>query len=156
MQNFITPTVLMTILRLMGDVGIAHRKREIITQYTNGRVSQARHLTPDEATYLIEQLKAISPRENLKSEIYELAHQAGIIWGDSVEDEKMNMVVLRDYIKQKGVVKKHINDMSEGELQKVHRQFMTIVRNRNTSLKHVEAKKITDALLKEMQLTVQD
>ena len=114
---------------LLGKLGWMDEKASIVEQITEGRTQSSRELTFDEATSLLRQLVECSPAEKLKGIISQLAYRAGIVYGNTDADKKMNVAKLNLFLNERGAVKKDLNKMDYAELIKTHRQFEAIAKN---------------------------
>lgn len=139
---------------LLNQLGIKEQKAEIVNNFTEGRTQSSSKMSIDEARQLIRNLSEYDPSERIKSIIFSLAYQAGIIYGSSDEDKRMNTAKLNLFVKERGAVKKELNKMDYTELIKVHRQFEGIVRNANQKRDKTSANKIVGELLGELNLSV--
>lgn len=139
---------------LFGQLGLLESKKEIVSDFSNGRTDSSKELSFDEARLLIIRLAEHSPAERMKSLIFSLAYQSGIIYGNTGEDKKINAAKLNLFLKERGTVKKELNAMSYPELVKTHRQFEAIVKNTNASKDKKQAGKAVNILLDELNLTV--
>lgn len=134
---------------LLNNLGLIDQKAEIVYNLTDGRTESSRALTVDEARRLISNLAQYDPSERLKSLIFSLAYKAGIIYGDTTDDKKMNAAKLNLFLKERGAVKLELNQMHYNDLVKVHRQFEAIVKNTNNA----KAGKAVKNLLNELNIT---
>lgn len=137
---------------LLNNLGILDQKAEIVYNITEGRTESSKELTVDEARRLITNLAEFDPNERLKSLIFSLAYQAGIIYGDTNDDKKMNAAKLNLFLKERGAVKLELNQMHYKELVKVHRQFEAIVKNTTKTKNNKQADKAVKNLLNELNI----
>lgn len=140
---------------LLFQLNIMEDKKTLLLGFTHGRTDSAKELTIDEAKQLIDKLGKLHPSEQLKRAIWHVARLAGLIYGDSKEDNAMNAAKLDGFLRDKGVVKKPLQKMNFEELKKVHRQFEGILRNNKKSQNNRHAKAATESLLKELNLSTQ-
>ncbi|WP_295795162.1 hypothetical protein [Mucilaginibacter sp.] len=138
---------------LLNNLGIAGEKASILNSLTNGRTESTKQLTIIEARQLIVSLSGHDPAERLKSLIFSLGYQSGILYGSTADDKKMNAAKLNMFLKERGAVKKELNQMRYGELVKTHRQFEAIVSNTKKTADNKSAKKVVKNLLNELNLT---
>lgn len=150
----ITPPQLSKLHVLLNNNGMLSEKRDIIRKVSDGRTESSKELSYDEAKYLIGVLVEYDPKERQKSLIFSLAYRAGIIYGSTGEDKKINAAKLNLFLKERGAVKKELNTMDISELIKIHRQFEAIVKNNDKSKQNKEAKKVVSNMLDELGLTV--
>ena len=153
MQKITTPQIA-KLHCLLNNLGLIDQKADIIFNLTDGRTESSKQLTIDEARRLITSLAGYDPNERLRSVIFSLAYQAGIIYGDTAEDKKMNTAKLNMFLKEKGAVKLELNQMNYKELNKVHRQFEAIVKNVAASKINKQATSTVNNLLNELNLSV--
>jgi hypothetical protein len=139
---------------LLNQLGWINDKKEIISNYTNARTESSKDLSFDEAKYLIQQICEHDPRERLKSLVFSLAYRAGIIYGSSNDDKKINAAKLNLFLLERGAVKKELNKLTYAELIKVHRQFEAIVKNVGKSTDNKAADKLVGSLLDELNMNV--
>jgi hypothetical protein len=151
MQNATKPQIAKLHV-LLNNLGIAEQKAEIVYNITDGRTESSKELTIDEARRLIINLAEYDPNERLKSLIFSLAYQAGIIYGSTADDKKMNAAKLNLFLKERGAVKLELNQMHYKELVKVHRQFEAIVKNTKKANDNREAASVVKHLLNELNI----
>lgn len=139
---------------LLNNIGIADQKAEILYNYTDGRTTSSKDLNFDEAKRIITNLSEYDPNQRIKSLIFSLAYQAGIIYGTTDADKKMNAAKLNMFLWERGAVKKELNQMQYNELVKTHRQFEAIVRSNKKSTDKKQADNAVKHLLEEVNLIV--
>lgn len=137
---------------LLKSLDLVDEKEELVYTISDGRTTSSKELSMDEARRLIMNLAEYDPRERQKSLIFSLAYRAGIIYGETDADKKINVAKLNMFLKERGAVKKELNRMTQEELVKVHRQFEGIVRNNKRSRDRKEAKQAVSYLLKELNI----
>ncbi len=137
---------------LLRNLDLIDQKAEIVYNLSNGRTESTKQLTIDEARRLITSLAGYDPNERQKGLIFSLAYQAGIIYGSTPEDKKMNVAKLNMFLLERGAVKKRIDDMIYKELVKTHRQFEAIVKSVGKANDNKEATKAVVGLLDELNL----
>jgi hypothetical protein len=147
----VTKAQLSKIHVLLNQLDLIADKQHIIFQFTNGRETSSKAMTLNEATELIRHLSASDPCQKMRQKIFALAYDAGIIWGHTNEDKKMNAVKLNQFLSFRGAVKKELNSMNKNELVKVVTQFEYIVQHKEQT----EANKATKFLLKELSIPVE-
>lgn len=148
----ITPPQLQKIHILLNSLGLIQEKKSIVSHFSDGRTESTKGLTYDEAFKLIRSLSEYDPKERLKSLVFSLAYQAGVIYGSTPDDKKINAAKLNLFIKQRGAVKKELNSMNYTELVKIHRQFEAIVKSVKNSKDKKQADKAVSSLLNELNL----
>ena len=146
----VTPAQIGKIHVLLNKLGLIENKAEIVYNLSNGRTQSTKDLSIDEARRLITNLATYDPCEKQKGLIFSLAYKAGIIYGSTVEDKKMNAAKLSLFLKERGAVKKDLNAMTYDELVKTHRQFEGILNNTQKS----QAGKAVKSLLNEFNISV--
>lgn len=112
---------------LLSKLGMMEYKQQLVLQYTNARTASSREMTNTEARDLINMLFHADPNFRMRQKVFALAYEAGIIWGDSWEDKKINVVKLNTFLKQRGTVKKELTRMTKEELIETVNQFELIV-----------------------------
>lgn len=135
---------------LLTRLGWLNEKKEIVSLATCGRTESSRELYYDEAKCLLQQLSEYDPSERLKSLIFSLAYRANIIYGSSKGDKLINAAKLNLFLKERGAVKKELNDMSYPELVKTHKQFEAMVKNIAKAIDNKEASAAVKSLLNEL------
>ena len=139
-QPLITKPQLQKIHVLLNQMGLIDNKAELVSSFSNGRVTSTKELTMEEAGFFIRHLCNYDPLEKMRSKVFALAYEAGIIWGDSPADKKMNFIKLNDFLKERGAVKKDINRMTKSELIKTVNQFQQILKHDETSISNKSIK----------------
>jgi hypothetical protein len=124
-------------------------KREAVSKITKGRTTSSRELNMSEAQFFINQLEKHNPRTRMQHKVFALAYEAGIIWGDTPEDKKMNAAKIDQFLQARGTVKKPLNQLNHAELVRTVNQFEAIVKHNNEG----RAKKVTDTLLQELNIS---
>jgi hypothetical protein len=154
----ITPAQITKIHVLLNQLDLVSQKKEIIYQVTEGRSTSSKDLSIDEARTLINNLEGYNPNERVKGAIFSLAYKAELIYGDSVADKRMNTAKLNAWIKERGAVKKYLNEMTYSELVKVQRQFEAIVKNiiksKDKKANEKQAENAVKGLLSELNLQI--
>jgi hypothetical protein len=153
-MQFATKPQIAKIHVLLNSIGLIDNKAQIVYDLTCGRTDSTKKLTIDEARRLITSLAAYDPKERQKGMIFSLAYQAGIIWGDTPDDKKINAVKLNMFLTERGTVKKELNQMTRDELVKTHRQLEAIVKNNAKSMDRKAADSGVKNLLNELNITV--
>ncbi len=151
-MNYASKPQLSKIHVLLNKLGLTESKVEIVSNFSNGRTISSKLLYASEAKELIIKLAEYDPNERLKSLVFSLAYQAGIIYGSTGEDKRINAAKLNLFLKERGAVKKELNAMNYAELIKTHRQFEAVVKNINKSRDKKEADKAVFTLMDELNL----
>lgn len=151
-MKYITKPQLSKFHVLLSNLGIMDQKAEMVFEISEGRATSSKDLSFDEATLLIKNLSQYDPKQRTKSTIFSLAYKAGIIYGETDMDKKMNTAKLNAFIRDRGAVKKELNEMSMTELNKVHRQFEAIVRNTHNAKDKKTADKLVKNLLEDLNI----
>lgn len=128
--------------------------KELLSKYTHGRTDSTSGLSKQEATALISNLTNDEALQKKRTIIFHLAYNAGIIYGDTELDKKLNRVKLNLFLKEKGTVKKDLEKMDYSELNKTHRQLKAMIKHVNESRDNKSAKAATSKLLNELNITV--
>lgn len=136
---------------LLGRLALLDDKKDIILDASAGRTDSSKFLTVEEARRLISRLAEYDPGERLKSLIFSLGYQTGIIYGSTPDDKKMNAAKLNAFLKERGTVKKELNAMHYTELVKTHRQFEAIVKSVKTAQLNKQADMAVKHLLTELE-----
>jgi hypothetical protein len=139
---------------LLSNLGIMDQKKEIIYSISNGRTESSKMLSFEEGRLLLMNLSQFDPRERIKASIFHLAYEAGIIYGSTEVDKKLNAIKLNMFIQERGAVKKQLNDMNHQELIKVKRQFEAIVSNSRKSKDKKIADEAVKNLLNDLNITI--
>lgn len=138
---------------LLSQLNLMEHKPGIISEFTEGRTTSARELYKNEAQYLIGQLMQQFPAEKLKRAIWGVAYKAGMIYGDTKDDYKMNAAKIDAFLRERGVVKKPLQKMNYEELKQVHKQFEGILKNNNRTADNKAAQQATKQLLNELNIS---
>jgi hypothetical protein len=133
---------------LLKQKSLIEHKAQIIHSVTYGRTTSSKELTMQEARYIIQQLSDDEDLSRMKSKVFALAYEAGIIYGYTAEDKKMNAAKIDSFLLDRGTIKKKINDQSKAELIKTVNQFELIVKHKELAI----AAKITDSMLNELNI----
>ncbi len=139
---------------LYRDLKLVEQKKEILLNYTHNRTDSTAGLTFDEARDLIQDLATHEPNERMRKMVFSFAYRAGIIWGESDTDKKINRAKLNIFLRERGTVKKDIEKQTLEELKKSLAQFSAMVGNNQKTKDNKEAKKMTNELLTKLNLTV--
>lgn len=135
----LSPAQLKKIQTMFTKLGFEQEdKQGIISSLTNGRATSTKDITFDEAKYLINYLvgqaepdKAAYQEQCRKvvGQIYRLSYEIGMSYGDTPEDKLMNCAKINKFCRERGTVKKNINEMNLQELKKTHKQFEAMLQN---------------------------
>jgi hypothetical protein len=150
MQTLSKPQ-LIKIHTLLNKTGLIEQKKNLVMQFSNNQTDSTKELSIYEAKLLIQALSKHDPLDAMRRKVFALAYDAGFIWGETIEDKKMNTIKLNSFLLHSGTVKKELGRMNKEELIKTVNQFSSIVNNKNFS----NAKKQTDTLLKELNIETQ-
>ena len=131
---------------LLSQFGLMAEKVDFIYKASNGRVTSTKELTMSEASHLLKHLSNFDPCERMSNKVFALAYEAGIIWGNTPADKKMNFVKINAFLVQYGTVKKEINKMTKEELVKVVSQFTQIIKHKEDSRVSKTTKDMLDDL----------
>lgn len=138
---------------LLNSLGLMDEKADMILNLSEGRTTSSKELTIEEARLFISSLAQYDPNERLKSLIFSLAYRAGIIYGDTPDDKKMNAAKLDLFLKERGAVKKPLNALNYKELIKTHRQFEAIAKSVSNAKDNKAATAAVKSLLTELDIT---
>lgn len=135
----LSPAQLKKIHTMFGKLGIEQEdKQGIISSLTNGRATSTKDITFDEAKYLINYLVGqaepdmVAYQEQCRKvvgQIYRLSYEIGMSYGDTPEDKLMNCAKINKFCRERGTVKKNVNEMNLQELKKTHKQFEAMLQN---------------------------
>ena len=128
---------------LLNMRGLLESKREFIYQFTCGRTTSSREMTTEEAAALIRSLDVAESVRRMRKKVWAMAFEAGIIYGNTEADFRMNVAKLNQFLTTRGTVKKPLLKQSYHELIRTVSQMEKIAQ-------HSEAqahKKEMDALL---------
>ena len=171
MTKPVTKDQIKIIHTLLNANGLLEEKPDIIYHLTEGRTSSTKELSLIEAKHFIEWLTKLDPVANknrkefteprkmqdwldkksianMKKKVFALAYEIGMIWGNSVEDSKMNVIKINQFLLSKGTVKKELNDLNRSEAIKVVNQFQKM-KDHN---EYTQAGKETKQLLRELKI----
>ena len=154
----LSPAQLKKIQTMFGKLGFEPEdKRGIISSLTNGRATSTRDITFDEAKYLINYLVGqaepdkVAYQEQCRKvvgQIYRLSYEIGMSYGDTPEDKLMNCAKINKFCRERGTVKKNINEMNLQELKKTHKQFEAILQsNLDSAVKQIVKKSINQKVV---------
>lgn len=152
-MKFATKPQIQKIYTLLHKYGAdTDKKKDLVFEVTKGRTVSCRELYINEASYIIKKLAKLENVFRLQCSIVTMAYRAGIIYGNTKEDVKMNEAKLNLFLRERGAVKKDLAVMTYPELLKVQKQFeaMAIKVQANQAKKAHE--KQVDALLRELNL----
>ena len=150
MEKLITPKQVSKLHALLFQSGLMDNKRELVYEVSDHRTTSCKELTYPEVTRLIGYLEDVSGADKLRRKVFALAYQAGIIYGDTPEDKKMNTAKLNRFLIERGAIKKELSKMTQPELIKTVRQFAAIAKHNEESHHNKEIK----SLLNELNLSV--
>jgi len=151
MQNVTVPQI-SKIHFLLNKLGMMDDKRTIVSNASSGRTESTKLLLFEEARQLIRDLVEFSPEERVKSIIFSLAYQAGIIYGSSQADKRINVAKLNLFLNERGSIKKDLNYMSYLELIQTRAQFEAMVKNIKKTVLNKEAGNVVSELMNELDL----
>lgn len=139
---------------LYRDLKLTEGKKELLLTFTHGRTDSTAGLTFDEARDLIQDIAQHEPTERLRKTVFSFAYRAGIIYGESDTDKKINRAKLNMFLRERGTVKKDIEKQTLQELKRTLAQFAAMIGNNAKTANNKEAKQITNDLLTQLNLTV--
>jgi len=144
----ITKAQIIKIQVLIRQMQLTENKDNIISSFSNGRTTSVAGLTIIEASDLLKHLSVLDPNDRMRRKIISLAYQAGIIYGDTMEDKKMNEIKLNQFLLRSGTVKKELNKLNKEELVKTVSQFQQILKHNESN----QAAKATKQMLSELNI----
>lgn len=133
---------------MLQQLQLTDSKKDIVSTFSNGRTESSKELSIEEARELIKRLSAYDKRDPLRRKVFALAYECGIIWGESLEDKKMNGIKLNNFLVSRGTVKKELAKMTYEELLKTANQFEAMLKR----IEEGKAANTTTSLLKELQI----
>jgi len=136
---------------MLTQLGLQDEKLNLVFSISKGRTASSKLLTIGEAQQLIKYLVDNDPGQKMRKKIFALAYDAGIIWGNSDADKKMNIYKLNQFLLSSGTVKKELNKMEQTDLVRTVSQFEKIIKNQSNST----AKNATKNLLQELNIPVE-
>jgi hypothetical protein len=139
---------------LYRELKIVEQKKEILLNWTKGRTDSTAGLTMDEARDLIQSLAQHEPTERLRKMIFSFGYRCGLLYGESPEDKQINRAKLNMFLRERGAVKKDIEKQTLEELKKTMGQFAAMRNNNEKNANNKDAKKVTNELLNELNLSV--
>ncbi|MEO7049515.1 MAG: hypothetical protein ABI091_29705 [Ferruginibacter sp.] len=131
---------------MLFKMGLMDNKAEFVYKASDGRVTSTKELLMDEASELIKHLSKYDPLERMRNKVFALAYEAGIIYGNTPADKKMNFHKLNNLLKERGTIKKEINKLNKEELIKVINQFEQIVKHNNENFSNKNIKQMLSEL----------
>lgn len=131
---------------MLNSAGLLDHKKELISWITDGRTDSSRQLTRVEYFALVDYLRDHDTMHRMRRKVFTLARKAGIIYGTTLDDRKMNKAKLDTFLKSRGTVKKPLNDLTQSELSKVIRQFEAILKSNEKSAHSKEVKSVLEEL----------
>lgn len=146
MERLITNKQLSKLHTLLAQSGMTDSKKQLVFEVSGRRTVSSKELTYKEVVSLIEYLEDILGTEKMRRKIFALAYEAGIIYGYTPEDKKMNAAKLNIFLAERGAVKKELNKMSKAELLQVVNQFASIVKHNSASNHSKNVKSLLDEL----------
>jgi hypothetical protein len=151
-MKHITPEQLKCLNTLVSKLHISKDDKEtMVFGFSGGRATSSKNLFVSEATEMIKHLKSFDgPEQRMRKKVFALAYEAGIIYGETPEDKKMNAAKLNMFLLKSGTVKKELNKMTHTELVKVVTQFQQIVKHTGET----KANKASRSLLEELNIPV--
>lgn len=150
-QQPINKAQILKIHVLLSQMKLMEQKVDFIYQFSNGRVTSTKELTNQEATDLIKHLSKYDPCDKMRKKVFALAYEAGIIWGETLEDKKMNAAKLNMFLRDRGTVKKDLSKIKSEELIKVVSQFQQIIKHNEFTM----AGKATKNMLAELSILME-
>lgn len=128
-MKLITANQLKVLHYLLNNNRMMDYKKDLVLEYSNGRCESSKQLTEAEAGMLIDHLKSVDPSDKERKKIISICYQIGMIYGDSVEDKKMNQAKVYAFIQKIGYLKKPLNSYSRSELPKLVYQVEQVLKS---------------------------
>lgn len=128
-MKLVTKEQLTKIHVLLNQLDIIKYKADIVADFSEGRTRSSKELTMEEARQMLLHFSKYDPCDRMRRKVFALAYEAGIIYGDTPLDKKLNGVKLDSFLKSRGTVKKSINSMNKKELIKTVNQFESMLKN---------------------------
>lgn len=134
----ISPAQLKKVQTMFTKLGFGQEdKQSLIYNLTCGRATSTKDITFSEAKRLINYLNGDNT-DNEKYQasclstvkcIYRLSYDIGMSYGDTPEDRLMNCAKINKFCRERGTVKKNIEQMNLKELEKTKKQFEAILQS---------------------------
>ena len=127
-QKPVTAEKIKKIHTLLKKKGLMEEKETMLDSISDGRAAHTKDLTCEEArqwiAFLTDDKAALQDKQvELKNSIWCAAWDMGLIYGDTDDDYEMNKAKLNMFCRQRGTVKKNIEEQNLFELRKTFRQF---------------------------------
>ncbi|MES2732864.1 MAG: hypothetical protein V4714_14010 [Bacteroidota bacterium] len=139
--------------QLLHELDLMEDKKHLISMITRGRTESSKELSVNEAKTLILHLEGIgspdSVADRMRKKIFAICYKLEWIYGNSPEDHKMNRVIIDNFIKTKGYLKKPLNAFTVAELPKLVSQFEQIEKHTEKA----QAGKAVKGLLDELNIS---
>lgn len=142
--KFVTPAQIKAIHAILNNLNLLDMKAQYVFDVTGGRTQSTRELTFEEAKELIRYFNcdysmniAYESRRRVYISIYKIARVMDIIYGDTQDDHEMNKAKLDKFCRERGTIKKNLNEMNLFELKKTHRQFEAMLQKFNVKKQHL-------------------
>ncbi len=149
----ITKDQLKKIHVMLNQMKLMEYKADLIHQFTNNRTEHSSEMTIVEAKNLLHHLTLLTGTDDqasdrMRKKVFAQAYEAGIIYGHTPDDKRMNSAKLNSFLKKGGAIKKKLNEMSHQELVKVVNQFAQIIKHQQQT----GANKATRSVLDELNI----
>ena len=136
-----TPAQIKAIYTTLHKYGLLDQKADYMFALTNGRTEHTKELTYKEVNDFFALFGTFNEvmyekRRSVYTSIYKIAWVMGIIYGDTQDDYEMNKAKLDKFCRERGTIKKNLNEMNLFELNKTHRQFEAMLQKFNEKKAH--------------------
>ncbi len=104
-------------------------KRGLIFRHSNGRTLKTKELTYQEGYNILSELSGFDSMDIMRKKVFALSREIGFAYGNSREDNKMNLAKINRFLLKYGTVKKKLNDLRYKELVQVISQFEAMAKS---------------------------
>lgn len=159
----ISPAQLKKVQTMFTKLGFSQEdKQNVIHNLTDGRATSTKDITFSEAKRLINYLNGgntingeyQASRLSAVKCIYRLSYDIGMSYGDTPEDKLMNCAKINRFCRERGTVKKNIEQMNLEELKKTKKQFEAMLQNNLDSAVKRLVKKAINQKVKDEKTTI--
>ena len=151
-MNLATKPQIQKIQILLRSLGLMEEKETILLSFSNNNTTSTRELSFNQAKMLLAFLCDYDPKEKQIKAIRYLAYRCGIIYGDTVEDRKINVAKLNLFLKEKGTVKKDLHYQTLEELTQTHRQLSAIEKSMKGAKEKKQVHSELEGMLNELNI----
>lgn len=151
-MNEATKPQIQKIQILLRQLGLMDEKETILLSFSNNSTTSTRELSFNQAKMLLAFLCDYDPKEKQIKAIRYLAFRCGIIYGDTVEDRKINVAKLNLFLKEKGTVKKELHYQTLEELSQTHKQLSAIEKSMKGAKEKKQVFNELEGMLKDLNI----